>query len=360
MDQSPLLTGEATAIEFHCHGLGNQDFSRFDEIDLDLLDRDAAAEGLTCVPTLYLPYSRLDAFVDWMGMFARIRDRLPHVGGIALEGPLLASFGGTPEQGIWSPTKREWERLAQCGAQGLQYIVLAPDAMTTGSALLPGQSWEHPSLEWIITTLVEHGVRPALGHFHKLDEVGSAACIDEAVEVSHRLVGAPRGGLIVTDHLFNDMPVRVPYAWRGPDAKRRRDNEVAALDLASWTLSSADSVLGPVPGGLLRHAAEHRLIVSINFDGEHVDIDIAIRAAQLAGESSVIAMTDRSDVPVLGGQALTKPLGSTLWYQEGGIVAAGSQHISEIIDRLRNHGVEEDDILKMVALTPARAIGGGM
>ncbi len=106
--------------------------------------------------------------------------KLPFVPAIALEGPLVASFGGTPASSVWAPSKEEWEKLASCGPLGLVYIMLSPDASS------PARTWppvhpDHPSLEWIVTRLVESGVRPALGHFAKENPQLGADCIEEVL-----------------------------------------------------------------------------------------------------------------------------------------------------------------------------------
>src|SRR5580658_4393452 len=150
-------------IEMHCHSIGGVDFSDYWSIDLDALEQAAAGEGVWCVPTLYLPRSRLNAFLKFMRRYREARDaqRIPHVIGIALEGPLLGSFGGTPEQGAWSPSHAEWERISACGVLGLQYVVLSPDADAPTSHLADAK----PDTEWIVALLVASGIRPAFGHF---------------------------------------------------------------------------------------------------------------------------------------------------------------------------------------------------
>lgn len=95
MNETPALP-----VEVHCHGFGEVDFSEFSQLDLALLDRRSAEEGVVCIPTLYLHRSALEKFEWFMQRYADLRrnGKLPHIPGIALEGPLLASHGGTPRR----------------------------------------------------------------------------------------------------------------------------------------------------------------------------------------------------------------------------------------------------------------------
>lgn len=273
----------------------------------------------------------------------------------ALEGPMLGSFGGTPERGVWAPTREEWLSIASCGALGLAYVVISPDAWLPGSHLNGALPPDYPDLRWVIETLVAGGVRPALGHFSKSDPVASAAAVDQVVDIVSGL-GDGRDA-ILTDHLFNDMPVRVPYAWRTPDAIARRHDDLARIAPESWTVDELEETIGPVPATLIRHARAGRITACMNFDGEHVDTVIARRAAELIGPEHLVAMTDRTDVPVLGGQHLHHEDGTELWYQQGGIVAAGSRSIDWQRHNMAMAGIDVRAAWSMAATTPARILG---
>lgn len=345
-------------IEFHCHGIGAVDFSDIEHFDLEGVDRAAAAEGVLCIPTLYIPHSKLDAFVRFMATFARMRrgGGLRYLPAIALEGPLLASFGGTPEMGVWPPSKAEWERLARCGELGLRYMVLSPDALLAGTTAAQ-MSPDHPSLEWIIALLAEAGIKPALGHFNKVDPAGSAECVERVLRVAR---GRGRGGEpapVITDHLFNDMPLKVPHAWRSRQARARRDQEIAEIRLEEWTVDNLRERVGDVPAALVRGARAGELKICLNFDGEHVDPALCRRAVEVIGSSGIILMTDRTDAPLLGGQRLTKQEDSTLWYQEKGIVAAGSQPLDRQMGNMRRMGIGEAEIWEMAAFVPSAVLG---
>lgn len=348
-------------VEFHCHGLAHLDFSNFETLSLAELDFAAGREGVLCVPTFYLPRPSLHGFIDFAVRFGSMRDdgALEFLPGFAVEGPMLGSFGGTPEKGVWAPTRREWELLAACGRLGLQYMVLSPDAWLPGSHLADCLGPDYPSLTWVVETLLAGGVRPALGHFSKNDPAASAAAIAEVLDVAASVGAGAGSDMVLTDHLFNDMPVKVSYAWRTPDAQARRDLELAALEVESWTLGDLAESIGEVPAALITAASRREINVCINFDGEHVDAAIARRAVELMGAASAIAMTDRTDVARLGGQELHRESGTNLWYQHGGIVAAGSTPLDRQRANMARVGLDEITMWTIMALAPGRVLARG-
>ncbi|WP_343235853.1 hypothetical protein [Streptomyces sp. SID10815] len=343
-------------VEVHCHGLGDVDFSDFSRMDLKQLNEAARAEGIVCIPTLYLKQERLDDFVAFMGEFARMRADgvLPYVGAMALEGPLVASFGGTPATSVWAPSRQEWAKLASCGPLGLVYLMLSPDALTPGSYLAPALPADYPKLEWIVTTLVEAGVRPALGHFTREDPQLGADCVEAAISAAEAADFPGAGVRVITDHLFNEMPLLIKHAFRTSRAKAERDRVIASYDLPSWNLADLHEQVGPVPAAIIRAAHAGRITACLNFDGEHVDFAIAQRAVELAGPSNMMLMTDRSDTPDLGGQRLHRDTENSLWYQHEGVVAAGTQPIDQQIANVRGLGVPEADIWHLVSFTAHR------
>ncbi len=337
-------------VEVHCHGFGDVDFSEFDRLDLRRLDRIAAAEGVLCVPTLYLHRDRLASLERFMRDFATLRDlgEIPHVVGIALEGPLLASHGGTPASTVWQPTLAEWTRIAELGSAGLLYTVLSPDAFAAGSPFAAGPQ----RFEEIVPLLVEHGVRPALGHFLRDDPQRSADAVLQIVELAWSAAWGGTGLPVTTDHLFNDMPLKIRHAFRTSRARRDRDATIASYELDAWTLAGLAERVGPVPAAIMRLAAEQRLAACINFDGEHVDIEIAAAAVRLMGVQNSMLMTDRCDSARLGGQALHHESENSLWYQAGGTVAAGSQPMARQLDNARRVGLSEQEIWQLAVGTP--------
>ena len=347
----------ALPVEVHCHGIGAVDFSDLGSLDLTALNATAAAEGVLCVPTLYLRHDRLGDFVALMHRYHRLRaaGRLPFVPGIALEGPLLASHGGTPSATVWPPTRPEWERLAACGALGLLYVVLSPDALAPASGLRELVDRRHPDLGWIVRTLVAAGVRPALGHFTRADPHGSAALVHDLVGEAWDTPTELRGARVVTDHLFNDMPMTIRHAFRTQRARSERDAALASYDLPAWTLADLPGQVGPVPAAIMQLCRAGRVASCINFDGEHVDLAIAARAVELVGRDNIMLMTDRCDSARLGGQRLHRTEDNTLWYQDGGVVAAGSQPMDRQIGNARGQGLAEEAIWDLVAFAAHRA-----
>ncbi|MGQ0839464.1 hypothetical protein [Actinokineospora sp.] len=350
---------EGLPVEMHCHSIGQVDFSDFATLDLIALNSTSAAEGVACVPTLYLRHDRLDDFVAFMRRFHELRARglLPYIPGIALEGPLLASHGGTPASTVWPPTRHEWEKLAGCGSLGLVYVVVSPDGLTPDSDLYDRLTPAHPDLRWIVRTLVEAGVRPALGHYTKADAARAAELTYELVDQAWAAESPIPGVRVVTDHLFNDMPLPFRHAFRTRRARAERDALIAAYDLPSWNLADLHQQVGPVAAAIMRLCHDGKVASCINFDGEHVDLAIAARAVEVVGSRNIMLMTDRCDAARLGGQDLSRGEENSLWYQKGGIVAAGSQPIDRQIANARSAGVPEHILWDLISFTAQATLG---
>lgn len=350
---------EGLPVEMHCHSIGQVDFSDFASLDLTVLNATAALEGVACVPTVYLRHDRLDDFVLFMKHFHDLRRRglLPLVPGIALEGPLLASHGGTPASTVWPPTRHEWERLAGCGRLGLVYMVISPDSLTADSDLYDRLDRGHPDLDWIIRLLVASGVRPALGHYTKADGNRAAELTHQVVATAWSVESQLPGARVITDHLFNDMPLPIRHAFRTRKARAQRDALIASYDLPSWNLTDLPAQVGPVAAAIMRLCAAGRVASCINFDGEHVDLAIATRAVEVIGQRNIMLMTDRCDAARLGGQVLHANPENSLWYQDGGVVAAGSQPIDRQIRNATGAGIAEDTVWDLVSFTAYSALG---
>lgn len=344
----------ALPVEFHRHGVAAYDFSDFEFLDLRHINELAEREGALYVLSVSLRPTKVDAFVEFMTRFggARRRGDLPYIFGVALEGPLLASFGGTPETGAWLPTGAEWEAIASCGEHGLQYAVLSPDGMLEGSCLAGQIEPATPSLDWIVATLVEAGVRPALGHFQKRDPAASAACVETVLRSAESHSDAPLWSMVAVDHLFNDMPLRFRHAWRTPEDRIRRPREIESLELDRWNMGNLEQRVGEVPASLMRAARDGRLTLCLNYDGDHVDLDVCRRVTELVGARNIIAMTDATDVNFLGTQKLERRPGSGLWYQNSGTVAAGTGSIDLQMANIRGLGFSEAEVWEMVSFVP--------
>lgn len=348
-------------VEVHCHGFGPVDFSDLAALDLDALEDACVSEGVVAIPTLYLHRDALDSFEELMRGYAdrRSRGELRHVVGVALEGPLLASHGGTPAATVWMPMQSEWERLARLGPLGLLYSVMSPDAFAPGSGLADEIDARTPGFDTIVPLLVEAGVRPALGHFSRAHPERSAAQVEEILDLAWAGGWSGPGLPVITDHLFNDMPLNIKHAFRTSQARASRDEVVESYALETWSLSTIEERLGPVPSAIMKNAVSGRLGACINFDGEHVDLAIARRAIELMGVENVMIMTDRCDSARLGGQTLHHEDANTLWYQEEGVVAAGSQPLSLQVANARDCGFTDQQIWQLVASTAHRVFGIG-
>ncbi|WP_328332173.1 MULTISPECIES: hypothetical protein [unclassified Streptomyces] len=351
---TPLLP-----VEVHCHGFAGVDFSEISRIDLEQLERVCALEGVLAIPTLYLHHSRLGDFEEFMRRYDAMRraGRVPHVVGIALEGPLLASRGGTPASTVWAPTRPEWESLARLGDLGLRYMVLSPDAFTPGSDFHGQIHARHPGFDWIVPMLLSHGVRPALGHFTRDDPAHSAELVTEIVDMAWDSEWNGHGARVVTDHLFNDMPLTIRHAFRTSRAREAREATLRSYDLPGWTLDAMDEIAGPVPAAIMREAAAGRIAACINFDGEHVDLAIASRAVALMGMDHSMMMTDRCDSARLGGQDLAQGKENGLWYQAGGVVAAGSQPLAQQMRNAMDWEITGPKLWDLSAGTAHRSFG---
>jgi N-acetylglucosamine-6-phosphate deacetylase len=331
----------AVPVEFHFHGTCETDFSRRGALDLPEIERQAAHEHALYVPTMFLERDGVHKFGELLEEFSarRRRGELPHLLGLALEGPQLGSVGGTPRSTNWSPGRAEWELLARGAEHGLQYVVCSPG----------------PDSDWVVPLLLEAGIRPALGHFGRDDSATTVRALRRILDLAGRSGAASRYSLL-TDHLFNDTPIRFRHAWRTVEEHARRDGEVAALRLPEWTIDTIASRVGDVAGLLIAAAAEGRLTLCLNFDGEHVDRAICGRMVDLVGSDAIICMTDRTDCAQLADQRLHRRDGTELWYQDDGLVAAGSQPIDRQVANMRRWGISERDIWNLVSWVPMAAL----
>lgn len=318
------------AIDFHCHGIGRFDFTEILQLDLFQIERILKERHQHCILTMYLPKQNFEDFLNLMEHFhlGKQRGEFTHIKGIGLEGPLLASHGGTPEIGVWMPSKSHWQALANCGSKGLIYIILSPDAQLHGSNF-PFDP-DYPSITWITETLLTGGVLPAPGHFTKSDPVTSA----QSLQLMFDVVSAWGHGATVTDHLYNDMPHNFKHAWRTPREKAQREQEIQMLDLENWNLNSLEDQLGIVPAVIIKNARKGLVKVCQNFDGEHVDLEIVKKTVELLGAENMLMMTDSIENHCLAGRKLQMHDGSSLLYQDEGIVAAGSQGIDRQIQNM--------------------------
>lgn len=338
------------SVDFHCHGVGRFDFTDIPSIDLQEIENILASRKQRSILTLYLPKQNFESFLAMMESFyqGKLSGKYNYIQGFSLEGPLLASHGGTPEVGVWMPSKQHWKEIAACGRKGLVYTVLSPDAYFTETHL----SSVPQDITWIVETLLDGGVLPAPGHFVKTDPERSAKALQSVFDV----VAAWGRGATITDHLFNDMPHNFKHAWRTKEEKARRDVEIQALNLESWSLDSLDEDLGLVPAVMIRSARKGLVKICQNFDGEHVDLAIVKKAVELIGAENMVMMTDSIESKRLAGRQLYMPEGSTLLYQDQGIVAAGSQNVMNQIKNMLSIGLSDAQIKLISNTVPTEII----
>jgi N-acetylglucosamine-6-phosphate deacetylase len=337
------------AIDFHCHGVGRFDFTEILDLNLQEIENIFAERKQRTILTLYLPKPSFDDFIDLMDQFHRGKQagKYAHLDGFALEGPLLASHGGTPEKGVWMPTQLNWEQLADCGEKGLIYVILSPDAHLPGSYFK--QVANDPDIKWIAETLLKGGVLPAPGHFIKSDPKRSAQLL-QAIFDSVEVWGH---GPTITDHLFNDMPRNFKHAWRTPEQRAKRDEELSAINLSSWNLDNLEEKLGIIPAVMIKNARKGLVKICQNFDGEHVDLAIVKKSVELIGAENMLMMTDSIESKRLAGRHLHMLRESTLLYQDEGIVAAGSQNIRQQISNMIRIGLSLEQIEQITHIVPS-------
>jgi len=225
-DSELRATGQLP-VEVHCHGFGPVDFSDLGALDLDRLEAACVRRGRLCrSPTLYPPSPT--ALMPSRRCWARTRLAGP-TGNCGAswasrwEGPLLASHGGTPAATVWLPTRREWERLAAVRpATASSTPLCRRTAFAVGSGLEGEIDASAPRFEDFVPLLVSSGVRPALGHFSRRDPSRSAAFVERIIDLAWQSGWNGPGLPVVTDHLFNDMPLVIRHAFRTRQARARQ------------------------------------------------------------------------------------------------------------------------------------------
>lgn len=331
-DGGRLAPGRRRPLLFHTHGIGSLDFSSMQPGQLTELNDLARQQDVDLVPTIFLRREFTPSFRAILEEYTRGRGegRYDRIFGFGVEGPLLGSSGGVPEAGCWQPSAAEWMGLAELGMLGLSYIVMAPDALDLTDALEPGLLFRD-----LIDAFYLSGVKLALGHFRHDDPEGSARRAERLIDYIQARYG-PSPLILVTDHLYNDMPRRFTHAWRTDEEKGRREAELEQFLAEEWTESSLPELLGEVAAMLLRAAADGRLTPTLNFDGEHVDLEICRRTVEFLGVERLIAITDDTESLEMAGESLYRRSGSTLLFRDDGRVAAGSGGVATQERNLRS------------------------
>jgi N-acetylglucosamine-6-phosphate deacetylase len=340
------------SIDFHCHGIGQYDFSNIHTINLEDIEGILAQQDRNSILTLYLPRENFTPFLSLMDNYnmGKKKGKFKHILGIALEGPLLASRGGTPAIGVWMPSKKHWEKLAECGEKGLIYVILSPDADFSENRT--AQTDKPHNIEWIVETLLGGAVLPAPGHFTRCQPKRSAQLLQSIFDI----VAKKACGPIISDHLLNDMPLNFKHAWRTYNEKINRETEIKQLKMDLWNLDTIYQYMGPVPSILIHNARKGLIKICQNFDGEHVDLSIIKTIVKLVGAENMLMMTDSIESKVLAGQILKERDGSCLLYQQEGIVAAGNSTVYTQVKNMLSIGLTEEEIHLITHVTPTKII----
>lgn len=335
---------EGIPIEVHFHGIGHIDFSRNDEnLDLPAVQQFLLEEGIMGIPTIFLERARLNYFLDLIKNFSALKQdgKLQNILGLALEGPLLLSGGGTPREGRWIPTWEEWKKIAACGQKRLKYMVISPD-------------WDPSFLKPVAELFLTNGVYLSLGHIRKTATQGAVQGIYLVADLAKKSGFPPYSAAISVDHFLNDMPQNIKHAWRSASERRMRSRQMMDIDIGNWSMNSLEQQIGDVPAALIRLARDGLVTLFLNFDGQHVDLQICRRVYEMVGSAAIVAMTDRMETDIFGRSHLTKGKVGTLWYQERGLVAVGSSTLDEQMTNMRALTIPEKDIWQMCALNPAQ------
>jgi N-acetylglucosamine-6-phosphate deacetylase len=310
-------------VLIHTHGIGEIDYSSMGWKELQVIEKAASDRNLFILPSVFLARDYLHGFREVLRYYDDHRDDYPHILGFSVEGPLLGKVGGVPPRGIWSPNADEWEFIASLGELGLKYIVIGPDAGDLSDKLE-----SYVTFRDVIDLFCSAGVRLALGHFRHVHPELSAARTVAVIDYLHDRCG-PGADVALTDHLFNDMPRNFRHVWRTDEERVQRDRQLSEFLSVEWTDANLDDLLGPVPASIVRAAKADRIMPFLNFDGDHVDLEICRRTLDFLGPQRVIGITDDTERPFLAGEHLQRREGNGLWYRSDNIVAAGTGHIGK-------------------------------
>lgn len=340
------------AVLFHTHGLGGFDFSALTAADLPLVNSLAADRNVLVCPTVYLTEDGFSGFSDLLESFGRLKraGHLERILGFAIEGPLLGPKGGTPTGSVWRPTGTQWREIASWFSRGLKYVVMSPDILS-----LHDDVDDDFTFSDLIMLMYSSGGRVALGHFEgRSPAISAKRLVDllDCIEASFE----PSPYLILTDHLFNDMPRAFRHAFRTVEECAGRQAELAKHGPETWKAASLADLLGPVPAALLMAARQRRLTPSLNFDGGHVDLAICQLTVEFLGIGRIIAMTDHTEVLTLAGEPLSLDAATRLLYRADGVLAASSVRHEEQLQNMRTIGMSPTAIALALYETPLEAL----
>lgn len=353
--------GGATVALFHSHGVGPFDYSSIRPGDLSSINEIAERRNWLLCPTLYVrrgELERLRAVFDEYS-HGRVHGQYTRILGFAIEGPLLGPKGGIPRGASWRPSEMEWRAIAALGSRGLRYIVMAPDIMDLDESIEGRFTFSE-----LLMSVYDSGIRIAMGHFVREHPELSARRVEAVLGFLHQMYG-DSPDLVLTDHLFNDMPRNFTHAWRTKQDRTSRERELREVVSVRWEDGGLEQVLGPVPAMLIAAARSDRLAAAMNFDGVHVDLAICRKTLEYIGSHRLIPMTDDTEVPLLAGEQLQRSQENGLLYRDDGVVAVGSSGYEAQRSNLLGIGLTEaqvdymfgDLIVRVLAFSPVRTPG---
>ncbi|WP_255800958.1 hypothetical protein [Mycobacteroides abscessus] len=334
----------------HSHGIGAVDFSSMSPDDLVTIQHAADRDDFCIIPTIFLRRPYMSDFARVLEEFNSRAGDYPAIVGFAVEGPMLGRSGGVPVAGCWNPTGEEWLQIAGWGRIGLKYLVIGPDAMDINDELDEGLRFRD-----LIDEFYANGIILALGHFQHNDPDRSARRTATVIDYIYENYGRSPD-ILITDHLFNDMPRNFVHAWRTEESRHRRPDEIRPVLAEQWTDANIARLLGPVPATLMLAARAGKLTPVLNFDGEHVDLEICRLVVDYLGPDRLMAITDNTDSDVMAGEQLHRLPGSSLRYRSDGVVAAGSTNMAGQRQHMRQIGLSPVTIDSLVRRVPRRVL----
>ena len=299
-------------VDIHCHGAVGAEFGATEDGSRSAVAHHHDAGVATLVASLVsAPAQDLLAQVETLAPL--VADGT--LAGIHLEGPFLAydRRGAHDPAALAHPDPALVDRLAEAVAlagvpDALRHVTFAPE--------LPGAGD-------LVRTLVEHGIRPSVGHTD-----ADAATTERALADIAELQGAPA---LVT-HLFNGMP---PLHHRAG---------------------------GPVAAALAA-AARGEAVVELIADGVHVSAEVVRMVFETVGPDHVALISDAMSATGLGDG--TYRIGSlevavdegTARLTDGGSIAGSTSTLADCVRwAVEVAGVPEADVARAATLTPARAL----
>jgi N-acetylglucosamine-6-phosphate deacetylase len=295
-------------VDVHLHGGGGASFSAGDPQESARVAAHHRSRGTTSVVASVVADAP-DAMLAAVAAAADAADG-GEVAAVHVEGPFLAE--------------------ARCGAQDPRHLT-APDTGLTRDLLAAGRGWvrvmtvapELAGADRVVRVLLEQGVVPALGH----TEAEAGLLRRTLAEVRHEL-GRP--GLVT--HLFNAMP----------PLHHRRPGSVA---------------------GALRAAAAGDARVELVADGVHLDDETVALVFDLLGPERVVLVTDAMAAAGMPdgrydlGPQQVRVQGGVARLGDGGPLAGGTAHLSEVVRRCVGAGVDVAAAVTAATRTPAEALG---